>query len=160
TCSLRTAVVGRLCARPGRSGVYIVDRNRNLPFPSTVPALRDGWNGGALLRSHCHYLASDEGTVAPHAIRREDHPIQEGFGMFESARVNELEARKRLLVAESELNRRLLMIEIERLKPAARQAREIASIGKTFSPVFATAAAVVTGALLARGKALKSVAAK
>jgi hypothetical protein len=80
--------------------------------------------------------------------------------VFETARVKELAARKRLLVAESEVNRRLLAVELARLQPAVAQAEKAASIGRAVSPILLTVAAVAGGFLLTKGNSLKGLGAK
>ncbi len=80
--------------------------------------------------------------------------------MFETARVKELAARKRLLVAESEVNRRLLAVELSRLQPAVEQAEQAFSYGRVVSPLVLTVAAVAGGFLLTKGKSLKGLTAK
>jgi len=60
--------------------------------------------------------------------------------MFNPAEVEELAARKRLLVAESDLNREALKLELSRLRASAAKVEQVFSIGKSAYPlVLATA---------------------
>jgi hypothetical protein len=55
--------------------------------------------------------------------------------MFNPAEVEELAARKRLLAAESDLNRQALMSELARLRASAEKVERIFRIGKSAYPV-------------------------
>ena len=60
--------------------------------------------------------------------------------MFNPAEVEELAARKRLLAAESDLNRQALMSELSQLRASAEKVERVFRIGKSAYPlVFATA---------------------
>src|SRR6266850_4864035 len=60
--------------------------------------------------------------------------------MFNPAEVEELAARKRLLAAESDLNRQALMSELSQLRASAEKVERVFRIGKSAYPlVLATA---------------------
>lgn len=60
--------------------------------------------------------------------------------MFNPAEVKELAARKRLLAAESDLNRQALKLELSRIRASAAKVERIFSFGKSTYPlVLATA---------------------
>jgi hypothetical protein len=60
--------------------------------------------------------------------------------MFNPAEVEELAARKRLLAAESDLNREALKMELSRLRASAARVEQVFRFGKTTYPlVLATA---------------------
>ena len=80
--------------------------------------------------------------------------------MFQTARVKELASRKRLLVAESELNRQLLAVELMRLRPTMDQARNALNYGRALSPLLLTVGGIAAGLLLTKGDSLKSLLAK
>jgi hypothetical protein len=60
--------------------------------------------------------------------------------MFNPAEVEELAARKRLLAAESDLNRQALKFEFSRLRASTAKVEKVFRLGKSAYPlVFATA---------------------
>jgi len=71
--------------------------------------------------------------------------------MFEPAEVEELAARKRLLVAESDLNREALKLEFSRVRASTAKVEQIFRFGKSTYPIV-LATAPIAGYFLA-GKA-------
>lgn len=55
--------------------------------------------------------------------------------MFNPTEVEELAARKRLLAAESDLNRQALKLELSRLRASAAKIEQVLRLGKTAYPV-------------------------
>jgi hypothetical protein len=55
--------------------------------------------------------------------------------MFNAAEVEELAARKRLLAAESDLNRQALLSELSRMRATAEKIERVFRIGKSAYPV-------------------------
>ena len=55
--------------------------------------------------------------------------------MFNPAEVEELSARKRLLAAESDLNRQALLLELSRLRASAAKVEQVFRLGKSAYPV-------------------------
>jgi hypothetical protein len=68
--------------------------------------------------------------------------------MFNAAEIEELAARKRLLAAESDLNRRALLTEVSRLRASAEKMQRVFRLGKTAYPVM-LATAPLAGYFLA-----------
>lgn len=71
--------------------------------------------------------------------------------MFAQARLNELHARKQLLVTQADLQRRLLRLEAENVAAAIRWLDPVYRLWQNVKP-FAWAAAPVLGFFLARGR--------
>ena len=69
--------------------------------------------------------------------------------MSPAAELNELAARKRLLVAESEVNRRVLQLETARLAASIAKAEEVCRIGRSAYP-FVLGLAPIAGWLFSR----------
>src|SRR5215470_625452 len=55
--------------------------------------------------------------------------------MFNAAEIGELAARKRLLAAESDLNRQALMSELSRMRASAEKIERVFRFGKSAYPV-------------------------
>jgi hypothetical protein len=60
--------------------------------------------------------------------------------MFNPAEVEELAARKRILAAESDLNRQAFKLELSRLRASAAKIEHFFSLGRTAYPVVLAAA--------------------
>jgi hypothetical protein len=80
--------------------------------------------------------------------------------VFEAAQLRELAARKRLLVAESELNRHLLAIELARIRPFAARIEAISRFGRSVPLILAAALAVAGGFFLAKPNSLRGLISK
>src|SRR5262249_35710362 len=83
---------------------------------------------------------ADKSPASKPAVSRNHRPNKEGLGMFNSAEIEELTSKKRLLAAESDLNRQELMLELSRMRGSAAKFEKVVRFGRTAYPAMLVAA--------------------